>query len=308
MCGRLRRPHTPTLPPFFEKIPYAILWAMNAAAFFEKRSRSFWVIAGVVCVIILGIIDYVSGVEINISPFYLLPIFMVVWYTNGQMGLVLSFASTIAWFIADYSAGLRYSNPSIYVWNALLRLSFYLVVTWLGTALKKTYKTNQELIRTDTVTGAVTRRYFYELAQVELSRSRRYRRPCTLAYIDMDDFKAINDRLGHSAGDRVLREFTDGIRQQIRPTDTLARLGGDEFVLLMPETESEAAKAVINRIHSNLMNEMLRDGWMVTFSVGVVTFKEIPKSVDEMIKMADSAMYCVKVASKNGVYYQIYGS
>ena len=70
---------------------------MNAATFFEKRRKPFWVIAGVVLVIILGIIDYISGYELNISLFYLIPIFMVVWYTDGQMGLVFSFASTVAW-------------------------------------------------------------------------------------------------------------------------------------------------------------------------------------------------------------------
>ena len=105
-----------------------------------------------------------------------------------------------------------------------------------------------------------------------------------------------------------MRAVTDGIRRQVRPTDILARLGGDEFVLLMPETGEAAAKTVINRIHASLMDEMLRNGWMVTFSVGVVTFKEFPKTVDELVKKADSAMYCVKAASKNGVYYQVYGS
>ena len=156
------------------------------------------------------------------------------------------------------------------------------------------------------MTGAISIRYFYELAQIEISRAQRYRRPFTLAYIDLDNFKAVNDRLGHSTGDRVLRAVTDGISRQIRPADTLARLGGDEFALLLPETDGEAAKTVINRIHSSLVDEMLRNGWMVTFSVGVVTFNEVPKTVDEMVKMADSAMYSVKAAGKNGVNYSIY--
>jgi len=281
---------------------------MNAASFFEKRRKPFWVAVGVAFVFILGMIDYITGYEINFSLFYLLPIFMVVWYTDGQMGLVLSFVSTIAGFVADYSAGLAYSNPSIYVWNTVLRLGFYLVVSWLGTTLKKAYKVNQELARIDYVTGAISPGYFYELAQIELSRSHRYHRPFTLAYIDLDNFKAVNDRLGHSTGNRVLRTVTDGIHRQIRPTDTFARLGGDEFALLMPETDGDAAKIAINRIHSSLVDEMLQNGWMVTFSVGVVTYHDIPKTVDDMVKIADNAMYCVKAASKNGVYYQIYGS
>jgi diguanylate cyclase (GGDEF)-like protein len=279
---------------------------MNAAAFFERRTKPFWVIAGVVLVILLGIIDYFSGYELNLSLFYLIPIFIVVWYTDGRMGLVLSFASTGVAFLANYFAGQTYSNPTILVSNTLLYLGFYLLVAWLVASLKKTSTGNLELARTDYVTGAISVRYFYELAQIEIWRSQRYRHPITMAYIDLDNFKIVNDQLGHSTGDRVLRAVTDGIRRQVRNQDTLARLGGDEFVLLLPETDGEAARTALNKIHASLVDEMLRNGWMVTFSMGVVTFKEAPKTVDEMVKMADNIMYSVKVAGKNGVKYSTY--
>ena len=281
---------------------------MNLASFVEKRGKSFWVILGLAFIILLGILDYFSGFEVSVSLFYLFPIFLVVWYVDDRMGLVLSVASALAWFVADYSAGLRYSNPSIFIWNTVLRLAFYGVVTRLSSALKSSYKTNQKLARTDYMTGAASNRYFYELAKTEMLRSQRYGHVFSLAYIDLDNFKIINDRLGHSAGDLVLRSVTDGILGQIRPTDIFARMGGDEFVLLMPETDEDAAKNVIGRIHPSLVNEMLTNDWVVTFSVGVVIFHEIPKTVDEMVKMADSAMYFVKAANKNGVYYQNYGS
>jgi diguanylate cyclase (GGDEF)-like protein len=279
---------------------------MNAAAFFERRTKPFWVIAGVVLVILLGIIDYFSGYELNLSLFYLIPIFIVVWYTDGRMGLVLSFASTGVAFLANYFAGQTYSNPTILVSNTLLHLGFYLLVAWLVASLKRTSTGNLELARTDYVTGAISVRYFYELAQIEIRRSQHYRHPITMAYIDLDNFKTVNDQLGHSTGDRVLRAVTDGIRRQVRNQDTLARLGGDEFVLLLPETDGEAARTALNKIHASLVDEMLRNGWMVTFSMGVVTFKEAPKTVDEMVKMADNIMYSVKVAGKNGVKYSTY--
>ena len=144
------------------------------------------------------------------------------------------------------------------------------------------------------------------MAQIEISRSQRYRLPLSLAYIDLDNFKAVNDCLGHSTGDKVLRDLTEAICRQIRPSDTLARLGGDEFALLMPETDPEAAEKIVNRLHSSLEDEMLKNDWMVTFSLGVVTYKEVPKTVDEMVKMADSAMYTVKAGGKNGVNYCVY--
>ena len=279
---------------------------MNAATFFEKRRKPFWVIVGVALVIILGIIDYISGYELNLSLFYLIPIFIVAWFTDGQKGLVFSFASTVVGFLANYLSGQTYSNPSIFVWNAVLRLGFYLVVSWLVTTLKRTSTGNLELARTDYVTGAISVRYFYELAQAEMRRSQRSRSPISMAYIDLDNFKVVNDQLGHSTGDRVLRAVTDGIRRQVRQVDTLSRLGGDEFALLLPETDGEAAKTVLNSIHASLVDEMLRNGWMVTFSVGVVTFNEVPKTVDEMVRMADNVMYSVKAAGKNGVKYSIY--
>jgi diguanylate cyclase (GGDEF)-like protein len=279
---------------------------MDAASFFEKRSKPFWVSTGLAFVLILGTIDYFTGYEVSFSLFYLIPIFMVVWFTDGRMGLLLSSVSALVWFTADFTAGLSYSHPTIYIWNTVIRLGFFSVVSILSSTLKKSYKLNQELARTDYVTGAISIRYFYELAQIEISRAQRYRRPFALAYIDLDNFKAINDLLGHSVGDKVLRAVTDGIHKQIRPTDTLARLGGDEFALLMPETAEEAAKLVISRLHASLVNEMLKNDWMVTFSVGVVICNEIPKSVDDMVKIADDTMYTVKSTSKNGVNYRVY--
>jgi diguanylate cyclase (GGDEF)-like protein len=180
------------------------------------------------------------------------------------------------------------------------------VVSWLISILRRIYKTNQELLQVDFVTGAVSVRYFYELVKTEIRRSERYQRPFTFAYIDMDNFKLINDRLGHSAGDRVLRTMTESIQRQIRPSDTLGRLGGDEFGLLLPETSEGDAKKVIARIHDSLVTEMLKNSWMVTFSMGVVTFRQPPRSVDEMVKLADTTMYKVKNRGKNGVSYHIY--
>ena len=279
---------------------------MNLISFFEKRSKLFWAIVGLLLVVLLGLINYVTGYELSFSLFYLAPISLIAWFGGKRLGLVISAASAIAWFSADFFSGDRYSNPSLFVLNTLIRLGIFLVITYLLSALQKAYNLNQELSRTDYVTGAVSVRHFYELARIEISRFRRYKHPFSLVYFDLDNFKAINDRLGHITGDKLLRVLTENIQNQIRPTDILARLGGDEFVLLLPETGEEDVKKVISRIHSNSLNEMLRNGWVVTFSVGVVTYNEMPKSVDDMVKMADSAMYSVKTSSKNGVCYSIF--
>ena len=280
---------------------------MNKTLFFEKRSRLFWGTVGIILVILFGWLDFVTGFEIDFNLFYLIPIALLAWYAGGQFGLFAAAVSSIASFLADYASGLIYSDPSIYVWNAILRLVFFVVVSWLVATARKINKTNEELARVDYVTGAVSIRYFYELVKTEIRRSERYKRPFTFVYIDTDNFKAINDRLGHSTGDRVLRTVTESIQRQIRPSDILGRLGGDEFGLLLPETAEEDAKKVIGRILTSLVNEMLRNSWRVTFSVGVVTYCQPPASVDDMVKLADSAMYQVKTHGKNGVSYQVYG-
>ncbi len=279
---------------------------MNFFHFLEKRSKFFWAIAGFILLAFLGMADYWTGVELSISLFYLIPIFLVTWFAGRNLGLAVSAASAIIWFLTDYSNGLVYSNNIIYVWNTLIRLGFFIVSSRLLSEFRKALKANQESAQVDYVTGAASVRYFYERAQIEISRLNRYKRPLTLVYLDLDNFKMINDRLGHAIGDKLLRAVTENIQRQIRPTDIFARLGGDEFALLMPETSAVEVKQIIGRIHSSLVKEMLTNGWMVTFSIGVVTYHQMPKSVDEMVRLADSVMYSVKTSTKNGVCYQVY--
>jgi diguanylate cyclase (GGDEF)-like protein len=280
---------------------------MELVSFLEKRSKPFWVWFGFLLVALLGIVDFLTGVELSITLFYLIPIFLVAWFADEGLALALSATSVLVWFITDYLNGLVYSILMIYVWNTLIRLVFFIILSRLLTELRKALKANQESARVDYGTGATSVRYFYELARIEISRHQRSKHPFSLVYLDLDNFKMINDRLGHATGDKVLRVVTECIQRQIRPGDIFARLGGDEFALFLPETGGETVKQAMSRMHSGLVNEMLKNGWVVTFSMGVVTFNQIPKSVDEMIRLADSMMYSVKTNGKNGVRYQVYG-
>jgi diguanylate cyclase (GGDEF)-like protein len=214
--------------------------------------------------------------------------------------------SAITWYFADALSGQTYSYPAIYLWNTLIRFGFFIIVTLLLSALRKQLRTEEIFARTDFVTGAVNTRYFYNLAHMEISRSRRYQHPFTLAYIDLDNFKAVNDRFGHDTGDMVLRTVASVLQHHLRDTDIVARLGGDEYALLLPETGQEAAKVVISKIHSSLMAEMFKNAWPVTFSIGVVTYVSAPHTVENVVKIADELMYSVKSGTKNGIRYSIY--
>jgi diguanylate cyclase (GGDEF)-like protein len=279
---------------------------MNIVKALEKHSRLFWGIVGGELVLVLGVIDYLTGYELSFSLFYLAPIILVTWFVSRKLGIMFSIVSAIIWFVADISSGQTYSYFAIYLWNALIRFGFFVIVTLLLSALRKELRTEEIFARTDFVTGAVNTRYFYGLAHMEIGRSRRYQHPFTLAYIDIDNFKAINDRFGHSTGDMVLRTVASDLHHNLRDTDIVARFGGDEFALLLPETGQEAAKVVISKIHSSLMAEMQKNGWPVTFSIGVVTYASVPHTVNNVVKIADELMYSVKSGTKNGVRYSIY--
>ena len=120
-----------------------------------------------------------------------------------------------------------------------------------------------------------------------------------MAYIDLDNFKAINDRLGHTVGDTLLITVTKTIASNIRSSDILSRFGGDEYVILLPETPTDAAAAFLEKIHFQLNQAMTANNWPVSFSIGAATYPKAPPRLDEVIKKADMLMYEVKHSGKN---------
>ena len=158
----------------------------------------------------------------------------------------------------------------------------------------------------DFLTKASNGRAFFNYANIEINRIKRYNKPLTIVYFDLDNFKAINDTLGHKEGDELLFTVANVIRKSIRATDAVARMGGDEFAILLPEMSADPVKPFMKHILEILDREMKACGWPVTLSAGVVTYIKPPDNADEMIKTADNAMYEVKRSGKNGVKYIVY--
>jgi diguanylate cyclase (GGDEF)-like protein len=117
----------------------------------------------------------------------------------------------------------------------------------------------------------------------------------------VDDFKAINDRWGHRAGDLALRSLVAMLASEIRSSDLLARLGGDEFAVLLPHARCDAAHALLSRLKKSAAEHLHLDGIQMTFSTGVATFEELPSSVDEMLGIADRLMYSAKQEGKDRI-------
>jgi diguanylate cyclase (GGDEF)-like protein len=253
----------------------------------------------------LGIIDYFTGYEVSFALFYLLPVSFVVWFAGKEAGFFISIIAAATWHLANSLAGELFSNPLIPYWNAATRLGFFVVVTLILSRLKLALEHARSLSRMDHLTGVANSRAFYDIASMELSRARRYRHTLTVSYIDLDNFKYINDHFGHNVGDVVLRMVGQTILRNLRSSDTVARLGGDEFAILFPETDPDAAQMVLYKIQGLLTAEMQKNAWPISFSIGAVTYVEAAESVDKMIQMADNLMYVAKRNGKNLIEHKV---
>jgi diguanylate cyclase (GGDEF)-like protein len=276
---------------------------MKLINYFDKQSKPYIAVLGFTLIPVIGIADFLTGNELAFSVFYVIPIALITWFTNRRLGIAASAFSAIIWILADLAAGYSYSSFLIPIWNTLIRLTFFILITLLLFGLRNATEREKELARVDYLTGAANTRLLYELTQMEIDRFERYGHPFTLAYLDLDDFKKLNDKFGHTIGDLVLRKLVNAARRNLRKADIVARLGGDEFALLLPETNQESALVVLSRIQRNLLEEMMRGSWPITFSIGAITCSSAPQSADELVKMADELMYSVKREGKNGIKY-----
>ncbi|HUO82469.1 MAG TPA: GGDEF domain-containing protein [Gammaproteobacteria bacterium] len=255
-------------------------------------------------VLLIGYVDYISGPYIAFSLFYLLPVSAVAWTTASRVpGVGIAVLSAIVWVSAEFAAPRISNAPFVVAWNGITRLIIFMSIAALLYALRTSLDHERALARTDYLTDALNIRAFNETARAEIDRARRYRHPLSIAYLDLDNFKHVNDTLGHSQGDRLLRVVAATLRAQVREADIVARLGGDEFAVLFPETPDATVETVMSRVQLVLVEAMREHGWPVTFSIGAVTFDVPPSTVDQLIGAADKLMYVAKSDGKNRVRY-----
>ena len=274
--------------------------------YLPKVPRPLWISMGLAFVALVGVKSLPMSAEVSYWIFYLIPVFLVTWFSKRWVGIMISTICAFTLFIADISSWITYSHFTIPYWSAIARLGSFLILTFTFSSLKSALKNEKEFSRMDSLTGVGNRRYFNELAEMEIHRSFRYKHPFTILYIDLDDFKIINDYFGHSKGDHVLRSVAQTIQKEIRSTDKIARLGGDEFVVLLPETGFEAAEVISSKIRRVSAEITQREAWPITFSMGGVTFTGPPPKVDEILRISDGLMYAVKNSGKNGIKHEMY--
>ena len=163
---------------------------------------------------------------------------------------------------------------------------------------------NKLLAVTDPLTGCWNRLRIQECARMEMARRRRYGEPVSLLMIDIDFFKQVNDRHGHLAGDRLLTEFADTVRANLREADQLGRWGGEEFVVLLPASDAGAAVTIGERIRRAVASATYSDGLRITVSLGLAEY-QVNESLEDWIGCADVALYSAKEAGRNRVEPQL---
>ena len=269
-----------------------------------RRPLTVWSIC-VSAVLLLGCIDYLTGTVITIAFFYLLPISLASWSLGKRAGQVVALLCALALESSHFLAGAE-SSPFTAFWNLAVRLAVFLVMANLIAEIRRLLTHQTELSHTDALTGIMNRRAFEESARAELAMMGTQVTCLTFVFLDVDDFKSINDTLGHSVGDEVLLQVAACLRSQLWGSDTLARLGGDEFVMLLPNTDSGAAQKVIPRLRQCLMDSMMQHNWPVTFSMGVVTCTAAPQGLGHLVHLGDQLMYTSKRGGKDHVEYAMF--
>lgn len=274
--------------------------------FVEAQSKIILLAAGLLLIGLIGLVDALTGPEIFFSIFYLVPIAIGAWGGGKWVGLLLSLVSGIVWHVADLTGGARYSADWIPYWNSATRLGFFSITALLIGYLREEMYYVQTLSGLDPLTGAANSRRFYEVAEREIERSRRYHHSLSLACIDLDNFKQVNDQLGHLVGDDLLCKVVKIFQENTRASDLVARLGGDEFAVLLPETDVQGANHCVAKIRERLLQAMRDQGWPVTCSIGIATFqKSPPRDVESMIHSSDELMYQAKNSGKNCTKHEL---
>lgn len=276
---------------------------MKLLAFLESFSPKQIALTGALLVILIGIGDLFAGPQISTSIFYILPICICAWHGSRRMGIAFAFLAAIVWLSTEVVAGQTYTNIFILYWNWFTRLATFLIIAYVLSGYRSQLTVEEALADTDSLTGANNSRAFYEKVEAEINRFRRFRRPFSIAYIDLDNFKYVNDNMGHQTGDHLLQKIIEVMQQTTRVTDVVARIGGDEFAVLFGETDQKSAKEAVGKLQLVLLDAMREKNWPITFSIGVVTCEEIPESVEQIISFADGLMYSVKKSGKNRIAY-----
>ena len=266
----------------------------------DRLRRALRLIAWATLAAGVFVLNVRTGADLRLGILYVVPVLLAASYDGLGWGIAFALATALLRF----GVGIDQLPLDTSLQVRLLNEAGYLTVVGVAIAglsqLRRTQAQLELLATHDPLTTVLNARAFASQVAQELGRNRRYGRPLALIYLDLDDFKRVNDAHGHATGDAVLRLVADAMRSAVRQADFVGRLGGDEFGVLMPETDGTVAHAVATRLAGGIRT-VFRGTPSVTASIGVVAVSGTEAGSDELLRKADQAMYEAKRAGKDRV-------
>ena len=272
---------------------------------FSRLSYRYSVVLCVSLVALASYLDFRTGIDASPVLLYLVPIALGSWFLRVGDGYRLAALSGVVFLATDLLTRAHYLKPLIHVWNGVSVFGLFVVAAYTLSELRSHVDSQKKLARVDFLTAIANRRGFQESMEAEILRARRWNTPLTIAYMDIDYFKALNDKMGHAKGDLLLKQTATLLRDNLRATDALARMGGDEFAFILVGSAPAVVKKVVEKIHYGLRGMAMANDWPVSFSIGVVTYLSPPRKLDDMLRAADELMYEVKQDRGAGAQYRV---
>jgi diguanylate cyclase (GGDEF)-like protein len=262
-------------------------------------------IAALTSILVLAAAAANAPAGLDLHLLHVVPVALATAAAGLERGITLGLFATAVWMAADLLSGAALG--AVAVAGAVLRLLGLLFIVVLVDTTMRQLRSAARLSWTDELTGLPNRRAFDARAELELARMRRSGTPTTVAFLDVDGFKGVNDDHGHAAGDEVLRRIGRTLRSRVRATDLAARLGGDEFVLLLTDTAADSAVPLLRDLQQAITSRAAL-GAPVTISVGAVTFHTPPASVMALLQAPDGLMYEVKRNGRSALRHAEHGT
>lgn len=264
-----------------------------------------WV-AWIICtcaIFSLGVLRVATDAEFSFATLALIPVLLIAWLGGRTNGQLIAFLAAAMWAVSDIISARQFSAAWIPWANSVTRWMTYSLVALLAAKVHEQYDKEHEHATRDVLTGLLNRRAFLDVGTLEVERLKRYSHPAGVVFLDLDNFKQLNDAQGHNAGDAALQEVAETLKNMLRTTDLVARLGGDEFAVLLPEIGFDAAVDTANKLLLTA-HKALQKFPPVKLSIGLAWYEEINQSFPAMLEAADKLMYAAKENGKGNVRAQ----
>lgn len=244
-------------------------------------------------------LDMVTDPDVRLHMLYIFPLSLISIHCADRRLLTLAFLLTV---VLQSIAVVRLSLHGIALSTELLvALASSSLTVVLSRGLRSHLLETAKLAARDVLTGLRNRRGIDDSIDMEIARQRRYGGHFSLAVIDLDNFKQLNDAQGRQRGDKALRVLTAVLSEQTRQSDAVGRLGGDQFAIVMPNMNAEDCDSLCQKLIDDIAHRMSQAGFPLTASIGFASFSQAPSSSEEALLKADKAMYKAKSRGKGCV-------